>query len=216
MGGKREREGGTRNAAAAGCYIVLLTAAAFPFIRLAATRHLLPPGQIAPGGGFIFLSIMRMNGSKKPLADRKRFWWSICDHIRKICSRRILIERVFEVDIGDLFASLDVIKNDYAVVVEIDAVNKCVDDIAAEFWIEKVSGAEFFKPRPNFAFGQANITCNTQLDQIAFGGFCAQPLAHQSAHPPVYSARGQAGVSVFRIHLFCCPKTHCHIERRWL
>ena len=54
MGGKGEREGGTRNAAAAGCYIVLLTAAAFPFIRLAATRHLLPPGQIAPGGGFIF------------------------------------------------------------------------------------------------------------------------------------------------------------------
>ena len=54
MGGKGEREGGTRNAAAAGCYIVLLTAAAFPFIRLAAARHLLPPGQIAPGGGFIF------------------------------------------------------------------------------------------------------------------------------------------------------------------
>ena len=100
----------------------------------------------------------------------KNFWWSICDHIRKICSRRIFIERVFEVDIGDLFASLDVIKDDYAVVVEIDAVNKCVDDIAAEFWIEKVSGAEFSKPRPDFAFGQANITCNTQLDQIAFGG----------------------------------------------
>ena len=97
-----------------------------------------------------------------------RMWWSICDHIRKICSRRILIERVFEVDIGDLFASLDVIKDNYAVVVEIDAVNKCVDDIAAKFWIEKISGAEFFKPCPDFAFGQANITCNTQLDQIAF------------------------------------------------
>ena len=55
MGGKGEREGGTRNAAAAGCYIVLLTAAAFPLIRLAAARHLLPPGQIAPGGGFYLL-----------------------------------------------------------------------------------------------------------------------------------------------------------------
>ena len=42
MGGKGEREGGTRNAAAAGCYIVLLTAAAFPIIRLAAARHLVP------------------------------------------------------------------------------------------------------------------------------------------------------------------------------
>ena len=63
--------------------------------------------------------IKQIRTSSLEKARIKNFWWSNCDHIRKICSRRILIERVFEVDIGDLLAPLDVIKDNYAVVVEI-------------------------------------------------------------------------------------------------
>ena len=95
--------------------------------------------------------------------------WSICVQIRTT-ALRFVIQRFSKVNKGNLFAAFDVVEDDDAIIVQVNAVDKGVDDVAAELRIKEVAGAEATEPCPHFFFGETNLTGDPQLDQLIFHG----------------------------------------------
>ena len=51
-----------------------------------------------------------------------------------------------EVDVGDLFAATDVVEDYHPVVIEIDGIDKHVDDALAKFGIHRIAGTKLLHP----------------------------------------------------------------------
>ena len=72
-------------------------------------------------------------------------WWSIRFQIRTLRGGIVggKVGGIDKVDIGNLFAAAYVVEGNEFIVVEIDGIDKHVDDALAKFLIQRIAGTEF-------------------------------------------------------------------------